>query len=195
MERRTALRALGVGAAAAVATPAVLATTSGSAGATIPGGGNLTNQGVGMYTDLSVASQMSAFTINPTSVTCAVGTLGVAGFTGPFSMIMYSTNIDDYDIDTSARTLTATGRMRSITLTALGLVAENVEHDFISIAVDKRGVAPDRFDVHFVTPFWNPDNPMATPSTVRPGWVRFGGDVARSVDLLNPISLGGVNVG
>ena len=35
----------------------------------------------------------------------------------------------------------------------------------------------DRFDVHFVSPFWNPQNPMSTHSTEHQGWVRFGGEV------------------
>jgi hypothetical protein len=196
MERRNALRALGVGAVAAVATPAVLAGTGGAASASIPGGAALTNQGVGMYTDLSVASQMSAFTINPTMVSCAVGTFGVVGMSGPFSMIMYSTRIDSYDANTSTRTITSTGRMRSITMIVAGVVTENLEHDFIAVATDNRGASPDRFDVHFVTPFWTPGltNPMATASGLRPGWARFGGNVATGLVLLSPTQLGGVNV-
>ena len=31
--------------------------------------------GVGMYTDSSVANQVSSFTINPKTVSCGVGTL------------------------------------------------------------------------------------------------------------------------
>lgn len=148
-----------------------------------------------MYTDLSVASQMSAFTINTAIVTCAVGTFGLAGMSGPFSMIMYSTQLDSYDVDHTARTITSTGRMRSITMIVAGIIAENVEHDYLAIATDNRGQSPDRFDIHFVTPFWNPNNPIATPSNVVSGWSRFGGDVATGLVLLNPTQLGGVNVG
>lgn len=195
MRRRAALRGLGGGvAAAAVVGAGVLATTGRPADASIPGGGTLTNQGVGMYTDPSVAAQMSTFTINPTMVSCGVGTFGLAGMTGPFSMIMFSVQIATYDSDPASGTIVATGRMRSITMIVLGVVRETVEHDFVAIAVDHRGRGPDRFDIHFVTSFWNRANPLATPSEEVPGWVRFGGDVATGLVLLNPTQLGGVKV-
>lgn len=198
MERRDAIRALAVGAAAAVATPAVLAATESAASASIPGGSNLQDVGVGIYVDASTANQMSGFTINPSGVSCAVGTfgLGATATSGPFSMLMYSVRIDSYVADHSIHTITATGRMRSITMLVAGAIAENVEHDFIAVASNNMGIGTDRFDVHFVTPFWTPGltQPMATPSSLRPGWARFGGNVATGLFLLNPTSIGGVNV-
>ncbi|MGH3738394.1 MAG: hypothetical protein ACRDT6_22725 [Micromonosporaceae bacterium] len=188
MDRRNVLRAAGVGSLTAVATAAGLAATEGTAAASADG---LTNRGAGIYTDLSVASQLSAFSILNSIVTCGVGTVGAAGLTGPFSMLMYSTNISMFRADRAARTLTAKGRMISITMVA-GLTQENVEHDFLAIAKDNRGAGADRFDVHFLTSFWSPSNPMATPSDVVDGWVRFGGGCIR--DLLGT-QMGGVSVG
>lgn len=211
MDRRQAMRTLAVG-TAAVAVPTALAVTAGSqanarvpanaglpanAGVPAKGGvpGGAPGMGVGMYVDMSTAQQMSTFTIAPELVTCGVGTFGVGqlSLSGPFSMLMYSTKVMNYDVDKSARTITATGRMRSITMIATGLVTEDVEHDFIAIAKNNGGAKTDRFDVHFVTPFWTPGltNPMATASKVRPGWSRFGGNVAKN--LGGKIALGGVN--
>lgn len=194
MDRRQAMRTLAVG-TAAVAVPTVL-TASATTGANASVSGGAPGMGVGMYVDMSTAQQMSTFTIAPDLVTCGVGTFGVGqlALSGPFSMLMFSTSVESYDIDKSARTITATGRMRSITMIATGLVTESVEHDFIAIAKNNGGTkTTDRFDVHFVTPFWTPGltNPMATPSKVRPGWSRFGGNVAKN--LGGKIVLGGVN--
>src|SRR5947208_152210 len=61
----------------------------------------LENEGAGMYTDPSVAFQLSGFTINRRMVSCAVGTLAasiVPGQPGPFSMLMYSTKIASYEV-------------------------------------------------------------------------------------------------
>jgi hypothetical protein len=149
--------------------------------------------GAGMYVDMSTAQQMSTFTIDPNLVTCGVGTFGIGqlALSGPFSMLMYSTRIDSYEID--GNTIKAKGRMRSITMIAAGLVTENVEHDFLAIASGGGPGGGGRFDVHFVTPFWTPGlmQPMATPSGVVGGWARFGGNVA--TNLVDKTPLGGVN--
>jgi hypothetical protein len=198
MERRKVLKGLAAGAAVA-ATPVALgaASTASASLVTGPGAGPyMQGMGAGMYVDMSTAQQMSTFTIAPQLVTCGVGTFGIGqlSLAGPFSMLMYSTRIDSYDVDKSTRTITATGRMRSITIIAAGAVTENVEHDFIAIAVNNAKQGTDRFDVHFVTPFWTPgltSNPLATASAVRPGWARFGGNVAKA--LRGKVVLGGVN--
>lgn len=194
MDRRQVLRGIGLGSAMALAAPALVGLDQREAHADLRTGPSagpyMQDMGAGMYWDTSTAGQLSTWCIQPTLVQCAVGTLGAAGFSGPFAMLMYSVRIDDYDIDRPARMLTASGRMRSITIMGM-LVEEDVEHDFVAVAVDHRGVAPDRYETHFVTPMWNTGNPMATPSTLRPGWVKFGGNVAQS---LNGVRLGGVNV-
>lgn len=154
----------------------LLATVAGPAGAQRANGG-ISNQGVGIYSDASTAMQMSTFTINPRMVSCGVGTVGGMGFTGPFGMLMYSTSVDSYRVDSATKTITATGRMRSITKTAGGILpgtTEDVMHDFTAIAVDK---STDRYDLHFRTPFWNSSNPMCTRSDVISGGCRFGGDL------------------
>ena len=136
----------------------------------------LHDSGVGTYTDPSVAFQVSNFTINSRMVSCGVGTIApLPHSSGPFAMLMYATKIGSYTVDRQAGHITVEGRMRSITRMGTDTV-EDVEHDFLAIAVDEPG-GHDRFDVHFVTPLWNPNNPMATHSTVRQGWVRFGGEV------------------
>lgn len=216
MDRRQALRTLAIGGAAA-AVPTVMGLTAGQAHAGLLGlgsgnGGGLLpsapkaaaaaaaggmgiakGTGVGMYVDMSTAQQMSTFTIDPNLVTCGVGTFGVGqlALSGPFSMLMFSTRIDSYNID--GNEIRATGRMRSITMIAAGLVTENIEHDFLAIASGGGPQGGGRFDVHFVTPFWTPGllQPMATPSGVVGGWARFGGMVA--TNLLEKTPLGGVN--
>jgi hypothetical protein len=140
----------------------------------------LVDEGAGVYTDPSVAFQLSGFTINRRMVSCAVGTMAAPapGEPGPFSMLMYSTKITSYEVDRGvAPRIVASGTMRSITRMG-NQVNEDVEHSFIAIATDNGGTAPDSFVVHFVTPFWNHENPMATRSTVEAGWVQFGGRVS-----------------
>lgn len=142
--------------------------------------------GVGMYTDDSVAHQVSSFTINPKMVSCGVGTLAAGGdSSGPFAMLMYSTRIDTYAVDADAGEIRATGRMRSITKVG-GAVVEDAEHDFLAIAAstvrhggfeDAVHAGGDRFDVHFSTPFWDRYNPMCSPSVVAAGKCRFGGEL------------------
>lgn len=163
----------------------------------IPGGGPgaaagpkddelLMGTGVGMYTDPSVAHQVSSFTINPRQVTCGVGTLAAGGdASGPFAMLMYATTMDSYTVDTEAGEIRATGRMRSITKVGPAVV-EDTEHDFLAVAAGAvphadfnqavhRGGA--RFDVHFATPLWDRFNPMCTPSSIVDGGCRFGGEL------------------
>jgi hypothetical protein len=203
VERRQVLRTAALGSLVAAAVPATvaLAGTAANAGLAGRGGGRTaTGTGAGMYVDMSTLNQMSTFTIQPTLVSCGVGTFGIGltGTSGPFSMLMYSVSIPTYNVDRAAGTIYAAGRMRSITMLAAGLMTESVEHDFIAIAVDNHGVSPDRFDVHFTTPMWGPGglgNLMATPSTVRPGWQRFGGNVASALGALGGVKLGGVSAG
>lgn len=146
----------------------------------------LSGTGVGMYTDSSVANQVSSFTINPKTVSCGVGTLAAGGeASGPFAMLMYATRMDTYTVDREAREIRATGRMRSITKVGSAVV-EDAEHDFLALAaapvphadfnqaVHKGGA---RFDVHFSTPFWDRYNPMCTPSSIAAGACRFGGEL------------------
>jgi len=142
--------------------------------------------GVGMYTDDSVAHQVSSFTINPKMVSCGVGTLAAGGdASGPFAMLMYATKITSYSVDRQAGTITVEGRMRSITRMGT-TTAEDAEHDFLAIAASsvrhggfEQAVhqGGDRFDVHFSTPFWDQYNPMCSPSTVAAGKCRFGGEL------------------
>jgi hypothetical protein len=194
MDRRQVLRTLAVGSAAAAVAPAALALTATPALAELKNSQQY-GVGAGMYVDMSTAQQMSGFSITPSLVTCAVGTFGIAqmSLSGPFSMSMYSTTVDEYDVNPETHTITASGRMVSITMIAAGLVTEHVEHDYIAVATNNMGNGTDRFDVHFVTPFWSPGllQPMATPSSLRPGWARFGGNVAKA--LLTNVPLGGVN--
>jgi hypothetical protein len=134
----------------------------------------LMNEGVGMYTDTSVASQLSTFTINKNVVSCGVGTLAAGAVTGPFAMMMYSRHIDSYFVDANSREIVAEGLMRSITRVG-GVNVEDVDHNFIAIAEDNISGSQERFDVHFRTDFWNTDNPMCTASTEVVGGCRFGG--------------------
>lgn len=147
-----------------------------------PGSGGLRNEGVGTYTDDSVAHQLSTFTINPRMISCGVGPVGDHQNTGVFAMLMYSTKIASYKADTVTKTIQATGQMRSITRIA-NTPTEDVVHDFVAIANDSGPVVTgnhvdDHFDVHFKTPFWNQaSNPMCTPSSVVAGGCRFGGEL------------------
>ena len=94
MERRTLLRTLAYGSAATIAVPAMAALTEGSATASLETGPDATsymnNMGVGMYSDMTTAEQLSTFTIVPHLVTCGVGTFGPGGQSGAFAMLMYS---------------------------------------------------------------------------------------------------------
>ena len=142
----------------------------------IAGSNDLSDEGVGTYTDASVANQISNFTINRQMVSCGVGTVGASGFTGPFAMLMYAKDIQSYSADHTSGTIRVTGRMRSITVVG-GVTVEDVVHDFLAVAVDNTATGkPDRFDVHFATAFWKA-RPLYTPSTEVQGWCRFGGNL------------------
>ncbi len=152
-----------------------------SAGSTL----GLKDEGVGMYTDASVANQVSTFTINRTQISCGVGTVNAGGDFGPFEMLMFSLSIDSYTVKRDVpRTITATGKMRSITRVA-GQIVEDTEgtglnpppHDYVAIGQDKDSPQVDRFDIHLKTPFWNTGNPLCTHSLIVAGGCRFGGDV------------------
>ena len=175
------LSALLVGLAFAATAPARL-----PGGASPKPNADLMGTGVGMYSDASVANQVSSFTINPQTVSCGVGTVAAGGeLSGPFAMLMYATRMDSYAVDDKAGEIRATGRMRSITKVGTAVV-EDVEHDFLAVAattVPHSGfeqavhAGGDRFDVHLSTPFWDRYNPMCTPSTVIDGACRFGGEL------------------
>jgi hypothetical protein len=144
------------------------------------GPNDLRDEGVGTYSDPSVANQISNFTINRQMVSCGVGTMaldatGLPKFSGPFAMLMYAKDIEFYFADHLANTIRAAGRMRSITHVG-GTTVEDVDHDFVAIAVDA-GASKDRFDVHMRSGFWNTTNAMCTPSTEVPGGCRFGGEL------------------
>ena len=146
----------------------------------------LMGTGVGMYTDSSVANQVSSFTINPKTVSCGVGTLATGGeASGPFAMLMYATRMDSYTVDQEAGEIRATGRMRSITKVGTAVV-EDAEHDFLAVAASAvphggfdqaTHAGGARFDVHFSTPFWDRYNAMCTPSAIKAGACRFGGEL------------------
>jgi hypothetical protein len=157
------------------------------------GPNDLKDEGVGTYTDSSVASQISNFTINRQMVSCGVGTVGLTppGFSGPFAMLMYAKDITQYHANHLTKIIRASGRMRSITHVA-GALVEDEDHDFLAIAKDN-GATGDRFDIHFSTTFWNPGNPLCTPSTEVPGKCRFGGMLV--TDLTGGNQMGDVTVG
>ena len=154
----------------ALAVSLVLAASSASAHAA-----EICNAGVGLYTDPSVAGQISTFTLTPTLVSCGVGDTSVDGPMGPFHMLMFSTDIESYKIDRRQKTIVATGSMRSITNLG-GNRVENVVHDFIAVGSDRSSSGGvDRFDVHMKTTFWNQSNPACTASNLVAGGCRFGG--------------------
>lgn len=105
-----------------------------------------TDKGAGMYTDTSVASQASTFTLNPNQVSCGVGTVDANGAFGPFEMEMASYTVDSYSINRSNGTITATGHMRSQTRIA-GVIIEDTNgvgnnpppHAYVAIGKDGRG--------------------------------------------------------
>lgn len=195
--------ALGLGLAAAApglmrgASAETLHPRSAAAATKAASGDDIVDSGAGMYTGMSVAEQMSSATINRSQVSCGVGTVGLdatdveklipvlgslgpnlpitGGSTGPFVMLMYSTSVASYQLDRAAGTITAKGRMRSITRIADQTI-EDAKHDYIAMAKDGRGSKKPHFSIHFKTPFWSPANPIATPSDVEDGLVMFGGN-------------------
>lgn len=182
MDRRRFLKTMGAGTAGAVLLNGRVLRAEAA-----PSSTGVKDEGVGTYTDPSVALQISNFTINREMVSCGVGTIGASGFSGPFAMLMYATGIGSYKVDRRKGVIRATGKMRSITKMG-GSTVEDVKHDFLAIAVDRRGKGADRFDVHFKTTFWDPgSNPLSTPSTERDGWCRFGGEI---IDDLGDVVVG-----
>jgi hypothetical protein len=161
---------------------------------------DLADEGVGTYSDASVGNQISNFSINRQMVSCGVGTFSTPpGKGGPFAMLMYARDITFYQADHRTKTITARGRMISITHVN-GEEVEREEHDFIAIAKDRRepvvqqgNPMEDRFDIHFHTTFWQPGNPLCTPSTEFPGECRFGGDLVTDNEGLR--QMGDVTVG
>lgn len=142
------------------------------------GPNDLKNEGVGLYTDASVANLVSTFTINRQMVSCGVGTFDPSALPfDSFAMLMYAKDTRFYTANHLTKTIRATGTMRSITQID-GSMVEDADHDFLAIAVDKGGTSQlDRFDIHFTTPFWNTGNPFCTPSTEVTGGCRFGGEL------------------
>lgn len=140
------------------------------------GPNDVKDEGVGLYTDASVANLVSTFTINRQMVSCGVGTLDPSALPfASFTMLMYAKETRFYHANHRTKRIRATGTMRSITQVD-GSTVEDVDHDFLAIAVDKASTGQaDRFDIHFATPFWNTDNPFCTPSTEVVGGCRFGG--------------------
>lgn len=174
---RSTLRKLGY----LMTTFALLAATPLLAGSDV----GLSQEGVGIYTDASVASQVSTFTLNRNQVSCGVGTVSADGLFGPFEMLMYSLSVDTYVVDDQVpRTIIATGAMRSTTRVA-GVIVEDTDgtglnpepHFYVAIGQDRDSPQVDRFDIHFKTPFWNTSNPLCMASTVVAGGCRFGGEL------------------
>lgn len=196
MERRNVLKNVALGAAAVAAVPAVLAATGQAATASEP---NFGDYGAGMYADMSTAFHPSPFNLNPVLTTCAVGSTGsIPGVVGSFAMEMFSVGPLSYVVNRSARTITAQGRMRSITMLLTGIVMEDVEHDFAAIGIDNRGVTADRFEMHYTTPLWNGGllTAISTASSFRSDWKMFGGALlSGTLGLLGPrVYLGGIHV-
>jgi hypothetical protein len=165
---------------ALAAVTSVVATAGVWAGAAYTNGGASgvrAGQGVGMYSDPSTANQAATFTINKLMVSCGVAAENIAGV-GRFEMLMYSTRIRRYRVDSASNEITARGEMRSITREG-GAVVEDVRHPFIAHALDLDGgegqPRRDRFEVHFRTSFWSSGNPMCTPSDRYAGLCRIGG--------------------
>lgn len=164
-----------------------------------PAGSSLpVDAGVGMYTDQTVAFQMSTATINPQQVSCGVGTVGldlstftkllpvinslpgnvpvVGGSTGPFAMLMYSYDVTSYQINRATGLITANGTLRSITDLA-GTTLEDTNSPYVAFGQAARNGNRSSFSIHFKTPFWTaPNNPLASPSSAVPGWSMFGGE-------------------
>ncbi len=144
---------------------------------------DLKNEGVGLYTDVSVLGQTSTFTINRQMVSCGVG-LGLSE-SGRSDMLMYSVDIQSYRVDRHGHTIQAAGTMRSITVLE-GVNVEDARHDFLAVAVDGGpDGSGDRFDIHFKTPFWHAGSGCA-PSDRVPEGCRFGGELLHGDVAIGP---------
>lgn len=208
--RRTFIRTSAVGAAAVAATAVAISGMGGAAPTALASGGvaatasdELTDAGAGFHAEMGTMQMLSAATISRELVTCAVGQIGMnsdmvaalqpvlgtlfgPGFTGPFAMLMFAESVASYDIDRSAKTITAKGTMRSITKIA-GLTIDDAMTPFLAVATDNKAKGtPDTFFLSYKTPFWNTaTNPLATPSQFVSGFSQFGGELI----------MGQVNVG
>lgn len=163
------------------ATTLVVLTAIVSAGAAYTNAGTSgvrARQGVGMYSDASTANQAATFTINRLMVSCGVAAEDIAGL-GRFEMLMFSTRIKRYLVDSASQEITARGDMRSITRVA-GVVVEDVRHPFIAHAVDLDGdegePRRDRFEVHFRTRFGVPANRCARLRSAIPAYAGSAGN-------------------
>ncbi|HEX5116338.1 MAG TPA: hypothetical protein VFW65_14180 [Pseudonocardiaceae bacterium] len=200
MGRRAFMRTSAVG-AAAVATGAVVAATVGhthhvpqvrAAAASSP---VLEDGGAGFHAEMGTMQMLSAATLSPQLVTCAVGQMGLnsdmvaalapvlgkvfgPGFTGPFAMLMFAEDVASYEVDRSAKMITAKGTMRSITKIG-GLTIDDAMTPFLAIGTDNKAKGtPDTFFLSYKTPFWNTaTNPLATPSQFVSGFSQFGGEL------------------
>ncbi|HEX5402692.1 MAG TPA: hypothetical protein VFX16_10365 [Pseudonocardiaceae bacterium] len=200
MGRRSFIRTSAMGAAAVAATAATAAVVGHAnhvpqvqaAAASSP---VMEDSGAGFHAEMGTMQMLSAATLSPKLVTCAVGQMGLnsdmvaalapvlgklfgPGFTGPFAMLMFAEEVTSYDIDRSAKTITAKGNMRSITKIA-GLTIDDAMTQFLAIGTDNKAKGtPDTFFLSYKTPFWNTaTNPLATPSQFVSGFSQFGGEL------------------
>jgi len=163
---------------------------------TNPSNVGLKDEAVGMHTGLGVAGHVATLTMNPSKVSCGVGSLDGTGSTSPFEMLMFSLSEDSYTVDRTNLTLRATGAMRSITRVA-GVNVEDTDGtglnppptNFIAIANDNQDKAVpslDHVQLHFKTPFWNTSNPLCTASNQIAGGCVFEGDLFLGRVVVSP---------
>lgn len=156
----------------------------------------LKDEAVGQHTGPSVAGQVATFTLNPSKVSCGVGTIDGTGQTGPFDMVMFSLSENSYNVDRTNLKITATGTMRSITRVA-GVDVEDTDGtgtnpapvNFIAIGIDnqdKTVPALDHVELHFKTPFWNTSNALCTASDQIQGGCVFKGDLFMGRVVVSP---------
>jgi hypothetical protein len=197
------LASLGGGGVASAALPLPLPNVPGLPGvpslpigqAAVPGANSLVDAGAGFHAEMGTMQMLSAATISSTLVTCAVGQMGLNsdmvaalqpvlssvfgnGFTGPFAMLMFSEDVQSYNIDRNAKTIMAKGTMRSVTKIA-GTTIDDAMTPYLAVATDNQAKGtPDTFFLSYKTPFWNTaTNPLATPSQFVSGYSQFGGEL------------------
>ncbi|HEX4701402.1 MAG TPA: hypothetical protein VH352_04670, partial [Pseudonocardiaceae bacterium] len=107
-----------------------------------------------------------------------LSTLFGNGFSGPFAMLMFSEDVQSYDVNRTAKTIMAKGNMRSITKIG-GVTIDDALTPYLAIATDNKAKGtPDTFFLSYKTPFWNTaTNPLATPSQFVNGYSQFGGEL------------------
>lgn len=206
IDRRSLLRTATVGGATAAALAAAglsgasaLAATHGSDSRISNSVPTLKDAGAGMHVGMGSVQMVACATISRELTTCAVGQIGLTlsqlgalatflepilgfllgpGWSGPFTMEMYSLNVKTYNIDRPTGVITAKGVVRSITKIA-GVMIEDATSPYVAVATDgSRHGQPDSYFLSFTTPFWRtPGNPLATPSTFHKGWSMFGGEL------------------